>query len=337
MEKSTIIIEKAPQILEEIKKSSSILLHCHPSPDSDSIGSVLAMQEVLLAMGKKVTVIQGDSQLPEAFKHLPGSSQIIPKNYFEIDTSEYDLFVILDTAALQMISRRGEIFFPQNMRTVLIDHHITNNIKADIVLLEPHTLSTCEILYELFSIWNIEITTEIACNLFVGIYSDTGGLKFEGVNSKTYEIAAELSKKIPNIYELIGNIINSETENSLKYLGIALNSIKTYLDNRLAISMVSNEIIKENHFLDEDISMGKVALFMRTVNTWFVMVSMVEFEKGIVKASFRTQDPKKYDVSLLAQTLGGGGHKAASGAIIRGTIEEAIAIVVAKVKELYNL
>jgi nanoRNase/pAp phosphatase (c-di-AMP/oligoRNAs hydrolase) len=86
------IKELAPKVLEYINNSKSILLHCHPSPDPDSVGSVLAMKFVLESLNKKVTVIKGDSDIPEAFSHFPGFSDIVQKNYFEINKQDFDLF-----------------------------------------------------------------------------------------------------------------------------------------------------------------------------------------------------------------------------------------------------
>jgi phosphoesterase RecJ-like protein len=71
----------APKILELIKASNSILLHCHIFPDCDSIGSALAMKFALEQLGKKVTVIRGDSAIPEVFAKLPGAGEIVPKNF----------------------------------------------------------------------------------------------------------------------------------------------------------------------------------------------------------------------------------------------------------------
>src|SRR3989344_9571766 len=89
----------APLIFNEIKKANSILLHCHPSPDPDSVGSVLAMKFALESLGKKVTVIQGDSEIPQAFMHFPGAGDIVQKSFDEMDLKEFDLFIILDSGS----------------------------------------------------------------------------------------------------------------------------------------------------------------------------------------------------------------------------------------------
>ena len=61
------IHEKAPLILAEIKKAKHILLHCHPSPDPDSVGSALAMKFAIEQLDREVTLIKGDSDIPETF------------------------------------------------------------------------------------------------------------------------------------------------------------------------------------------------------------------------------------------------------------------------------
>src|SRR3989344_3353977 len=123
---------KASQIFDEIKKASSILLHCHPSPDPDSVGSALAMKFALEQLGKKATVIKGDSEIPQAFMHFPGAKEIIAENFFEVDLKEFNLFIILDSAAPEQISRFKPIKFPLPIRTIVIDHHRTNPGYADI-------------------------------------------------------------------------------------------------------------------------------------------------------------------------------------------------------------
>ena len=80
------------QIFEEIQKAKSILLHLHPSPDCDSQGSALAMYHALTGLGKKVTIIKGDSDLDPNMAHLPGADAIVPKNFLEIDQNDFDLF-----------------------------------------------------------------------------------------------------------------------------------------------------------------------------------------------------------------------------------------------------
>lgn len=139
----------APKILEAIQKPSKILLHCHPYPDPDSVGSVLAMANVLKKLGKDVTTIIGDTKYPNGLLSLPNHDWIQPKNYTQIDPNEYDLFIVLDSSSPTQITQMAEISFPESMNTVVIDHHPTNGKFGKINLVEPTYSSTSQILYEL--------------------------------------------------------------------------------------------------------------------------------------------------------------------------------------------
>ena len=188
---SPLIREKAPLILVEIKKAKSILLHCHPSPDPDSVGSALAMKFALESLGKKATVIRGDSEIPQAFMHFPGADQIVPKNFGEVDLKEFDLFISLDTAAIDRISTLGKLEFPASLFVIDIDHHRTNPGFGAINLIESSYPATAQILFDLFKEWGVPITADMAYNLFIGIYTDTGAFKYRETTVKTFAIAAE--------------------------------------------------------------------------------------------------------------------------------------------------
>jgi phosphoesterase RecJ-like protein len=335
---SLIIKEKAPLILAEIMKAKSILLHCHPSPDPDSVGSSLAMKFALEQLGKKVTVIKGDSEIPQAFMHFPGAKEIVQKNFFEIDLQEFDLFIILDTGSIKQISRFKPIQFPLPIKSILIDHHISNTGFADINLIEPNCLATCLILNDLFKEWGIKTDSgAIASNLFIGMYTDTGAFKYPGVSGHLYEEVADLVKYIPNVSDLITKMEYSNTKGLIDFEAAALSNIEIIGGGHFALSIVPNSVLKTKNILSRDVRTSEVSSFMLTVSGWDVVASVAELEPNVIKFSFRSKDVDKYDVAKLTAALGGGGHKAAAGLILKMSLAEAKALVVSKAKELYNL
>jgi bifunctional oligoribonuclease and PAP phosphatase NrnA len=337
MEISKLIQEKAPIILKEIQEAKHILLHCHPAPDPDSVGSALGMKFALEQLGKRVTVIKGDSDIPEAFAHFPGVDEIVKQSFLDTDLTQFDLFIAQDSGSIEMISRRGGIVFPPTLKVIVIDHHKTNVGYGSINLVEPAYPATGQVLFDLFKEWKIELTPEIASNLFIGMYTDTGGFKYEGTTPHTYRIAAELISVIPNFNKLISDMENSSSPEFLKYKGKALSSIETFLNDTVALSLVPYDFLMENNIPAQDSSAGAVSMIMRSVGTWNVVGALIQSEPSKVKASFRTRDANQFDVSKLAVALGGGGHKAAAGAVIDLPLSEAKDQVVAKIKELYNL
>lgn len=336
MKASELVRKNAPQILEEIKKARNILLHCHPAPDPDSTGSALAMKFALKQLGKEATVIRGDSEVPIGFMHFPGAQEIVQKNFLEVDLSQFDLFISLDSARIEMVSRRGPVVFPKNLRVIAIDHHATNGMFGDINLVDSSYPANCELLYDLFMEWGIEMTEEIASNLFMGIYTDTGAFRYSGVTSCTYEKAGKLAEYISDVPVLINKMVNSNTPEFIAFEAEALKNVEV-IHGLLAMSSVPYSVIREKNIPLSEVKTSEVSSFLLTVVGWEIAVSAVEIEPNVVKFSIRSKDGNRYDISKLAASLGGGGHKAASGLILSKPLDEAKKAVADKAKEMYNL
>ena len=339
MKKSAFSPTVLAEIKAEIKKAKSILLCCHPSPDPDSVGSNLAMKFVLESLGKKVTVIKGDSEIPRGFMHFPGAKDIVAKNFCEVDLKEFDLFILLDIASTNQISKLKETVFPLPIKSISIDHHPSNPGYADLNLIVPEASATGQVLFDLFNEIGVEITPDIAANLFMAIYSDTGGFKYSNASLKTYETVTSLVRIYPGFSSLILRMENSESPEGLAFCGVALDSIEVFLGGKLAISGVSNAKLVEKKITAAGIGGSSISIssMMNTVAEWKVTASLVELTPGKIKCSFRTKDAVNFSVGDLSTALGGGGHKAAAGATISASLEDAKKLIVSKAKELYNL
>lgn len=332
------IIEQAPLILAEIQKAHHILLHCHPSPDPDSVGSALAMKFAVEQMGKKVTLIKGDTEIPHAFAHFPGVESITPKNFFEVTLSDYDLFIALDSGSIEQVSRQGIFPSPLPIPTIVIDHHASNTGYGTLVnLVEPTYPATAQILYDLFTLWGVTLDMNIASNLFIGIYTDTGGFKYPGTTHHTFDVAGHLIEFVPHFPKLISEMENSNTAADIAFQALALSSIETFFGGKMALSIISHAAIMEKAIPLEDAQAHAVSPALRRVRQWVITGVLVEQVPGTIKLSFRSKDGTVIDVSKLAVALGGGGHKAAAGSVFKGSIEDAKTLVVVKAKELYNL
>jgi len=324
------------QIWKEIKKADNILIHLHPSPDGDSAGAALAFMHVLNNMNKKVTVISGDSELPKFLLALPGSDKIVPKNYLNVDLTQYDLFLILDASSLTQISKMGKVIFPESLKTIVIDHHATNENFADINLVLENAPATCQILYNFFEVNKIKINKETAVCLFVGIYTDSGAFKYSNANWQTLEIVSKLAKINPEYNKIIFELENNDEPDRLKLLSILLGSIETYFSDHIAIASVDYETIKKNNISHTVLSSSEVANKLKSVIGWDIGISLIEVQPNTVKLSFRTRDSEKYDLGKIAAATGfGGGHKAAAGATINKPFKEAKQVLLDTIKKLY--
>ncbi|MES2436872.1 MAG: DHH family phosphoesterase [Patescibacteria group bacterium] len=325
----------AQDILKEIQKTQNIIMHCHPGPDADSMGSTLAMKFALQAMGKSVTLIKGDSDLPKYLSSLPGYDSVVLKNIFELDLTQFDLYLILDTGGINQISKIKNVEFPESLQTIVIDHHISNKGFAKINLVDATYPSTCEIVFELFKEWGIEITHDIALCLYAGMYSDTGGFVYPTTSPRTMHIAAALADKAPEFNSMIFTMMNNNTPGRLQAQGLLYSSIETWFSNSIAVSSLSYEDIQKIDAKPDDIAGLDVANNLKSVVGWNVGISMIETEPGVVKISSRSRDGDVWDVSKIMTAMGGGGHKAAAGGRVEGTIEEAKTKLKSAILEVY--
>ena len=323
------------KIWGEIKKSQNILLTLHPSPDGDSIGSNLALYHALTKMGKKITILGGDSEFPKNFATLPGVNKILPKNFFQINQDDFDLFIIVDIAGPKQISRQGEVLINKNLKTIIIDHHASNTKFADINLVDKKAPAACQIIYEIFQENKIKITKNIADCLLVGLYTDTGGFKYSNTTYKTFSAAATLSKTDSNFSKYIFEVENNEHPDRLKFLSLMYESIKTYFSGKVAIASIDYNTLQKYNLDKNVINGSEISNNLKSVTGWEIGICMIEPQPNCIKISFRTRDSKKYDLSKISVALGGGGHVAAAGASINGSLTEVTDIVLKKIKSLY--
>lgn len=327
------------KIWAEIKKAKNVLLTLHPSPDGDSIGSNLALYHALTKMGKKVTLLAGDSTFPNNFSKLPGVKNILAKNFFQINPNDYDLFIIADISDEKRISKQGDMSIPKTLKTIVIDHHLSNTTKfANINLIDASSPATCQLLYWFLEFGKIKITKEIAACLFVGIYTDTGGFKYRNTTSKTFSIATILTKIYPDFDKLIFEVENNDQPDRLKFLSIMLASINTYCSGKVAISSIDFDTIKKNNISNTVVNGSEISNMVKSVVGWDIGISLIEAQPNFIKISLRTRDAKKYDLTKLSVALGGGGHRSAAGSTLTDlSIPQAKELLIEKIKKIYQI
>lgn len=328
--------KQAENILQMLSESKRVLLHCHVNPDGDSYGSALAMMQILENMGKTVTVIGGDSLKIEAFGKMPGFEKIVDKNFGEVNLADFDTFVILDTSSLDQISRKSVVNFPVNLNTINVDHHQSNKGFCKISLIDVDYSSCAEMVYDLAKYWGVPINVGIATDMFIGIYTDTGGFRYLPSNFETINKAAELAKISKGLYqEVIYYMDNNNQPEKLKLLGVALGNLETYFGDKVWISAISQKEMLEKN-LPSYTDKPDLANMLKSIKGVMLGISFLEMEMGKISLSIRTKDAEKYDVSKLAVALGGGGHKAAAGATMVGMgFKEAKKKLLKTISEIY--
>jgi len=297
-----------------MKESQNILLFAHARPDADTIGSVLAFKEYLKSLGKNVDIACLDP-FPQYLSSIIYEHFKFPDH---LNLTKYKLVIACDSVerGFQKIMNR----FQEDQIITLIDHHPNITTKADINMIDPKVSSVCEIIYEFFIFNKIEITRAIATYLMLGILGDTGMFQHANTTPHAMEIASYLMKKGAPLSKIVQVAFSNNDLCTLKLWGKAFDKVKINHETGLIVSVLTQKDIEECNAKTEDIN--HLAGILNTVpGTRFSLV-LSERENGIIKGSLRSEEYKGVDVSKIAATFGGGGHKLASGFEIKGKIVE---------------
>jgi len=303
--------KESAKILKEIEKVKKVLVNCHRGPDSDSVGSALALSRVLKDMGKEVLVIC-PSDIPPDLAFLNGADSVKRVNFSSFDFSRYDLFLAIDSSNYSMVTGLKDSGKP-SIKTIVIDHHFSNEAFGKINLVDAKMTSTGELLFKIFEDWGVTIDKEIAECILTGIIGDTGSFQYQNVGEGTLRMAASLMDLGADKDKIIYNIYRNIDFKEVKMWGKFIESMKIE-DNFVwsAISLSTYKDFGEYPYAKEDVA----NLFFPIVKGTDFGIVMVETNDKVLSVSFRSRSG--FDVSKIAEEIGGGGHKVAAGARIEG-------------------
>jgi len=322
--------KESTQILEEIKKAGKILINCHRSPDPDSVGSALALREVLLELGKEAEVICPDNISNES-KFLKSSEVVQKIDYDTFDFSGFDLFLILDSAEWLQVLGYGKEKKP-GIRKINIDHHFTNEKFGDINLVDFDRSSTSEILFRIFDDWKIKITKNMADDLLTGIIYDTSCLEHSSADVDTAKTFVKLMELGADKDKIVSNVFRNINFDSVKAMTEITKNMEFDKERNFVWSAVPHEVISlyPGSYGIKSMAAGLWASSIEGANFGIIMV---EEKKGYLNVSLRAK--MGFDISGIAEKLGGGGHKQAGATVIRNMPFDQAVIKVLEVARKY--
>lgn len=303
-----------PEIREALRGCRRILVASHLRPDADAYGSSIAAALWLQSEGHEVTVWNEDGMLSK-FSFLP-SSELVTKP--SATPASFDAVLALDTSVK---NRLGAVLgaVADTPLWICIDHHRSNEGYADINLIDASRPATGQIMAEGFLKAGITITPEMATNLFAAISTDTGSFQYEGTSAETYEVAAELIRRGVHVATLSRSLYESQPRRRLELLKHALVHSRFTCNDRVASFALSLADVASLGVIPED-NEGIID-HLRSVESVKAAAFFEELPEGMVRLSLRSKD-SSFDACALCAEFGGGGHKMASGARIKGALNE---------------
>jgi phosphoesterase RecJ-like protein len=300
------MMETAIKMIGDAKK---IVVIQAENPDGDSLGSSLALEEILGDLGKDV-IIYCPVEIPKYMRYIQGWDRVVST----FDTS-CDLAIIVDTSADVLITKvletPGVRHYLESHPVLVIDHHTTkSSLSFDHTMLSDDAVATSEIIYKLAHEGGWAINAQAAENMLVAIMSDSLGLTTQNVTPNAFFVAGKLVELGASnaVIEARRREFMKKSPEILAYKGELIGRIEYLLGGKLALVHIPWEDIQA--YSDQYNPSVLVLDEMRLVEGVEIGVAIKTYPDGKLTGKLRSNIPISEDV---AGFFGGGGHKYAAG------------------------
>ena len=321
------------RVAGEIRSRNRFLLTAHEGPDGDALGSLLGMHHLLTQLGKDSVMFLAAKEfpLPIEYRFLP-----LEEVFHEPPADMADRAVVfldcgnIDRMPVDFLAEDGHF-------TINIDHHHDNTLFGDLNLVEVDASCTAEIVYRLAVLLGVEITTQIASALYVGLITDTGKFMYENTDAGTHRIAAELIEAGVEVNETYRRLYEHVPIEKLRLLSRALEGIQRHCDGTLVLAYITAADYEASG-AGEEMTEGIID-HLRSVEGAKVAALIRDLGDGgraARKVSLRSSEGD-VDVSAIARIHGGGGHKRAAGFSTDLELDQLVSFLCAEVASQLDL
>jgi phosphoesterase RecJ-like protein len=305
-------------IAAALREHDRFLVVTHENPDGDALGSLLAMTLALRQMGKDAQMyLAAGPPLPReyAFMSLDGLLRDLPADIGD------RVLVAVDCAKAD---RMGPDPAPlERSKLVLdIDHHHDNTRFGEANLIVADASSTGEVLRDVFRELGVELTPEIAEPLYIALVTDTGRFQYTNTTPKALRLAAELVDAGADVHAVFQQVYESVEFAKLKLLARALERARVLEGGQIVVSYLLRTDFAE---------VGAAEPYSEGIIDYLRAVEGSELA-ALIREPPRDDAPARrvslrasideLDVSAIARTFGGGGHRQAAGFSSDASVDE---------------
>jgi bifunctional oligoribonuclease and PAP phosphatase NrnA len=286
------------------------ILTAHETPDGDALGSEYALYRALTDLGKQVYIFNADPP-PHKFAFVDEEDAIqtlTDKRQLPEDLSSCVL-VILDTNDVNNIGIVADMLLDEVQDCLMIDHHEVEPGATIPNLLDFDVSSTCEILYSLFKEMEVDISYPIAQALYMGILYDTGSFAYSRTTARTFQIAHDLVSAGVDPHGVYSVVYESNSVSSIVLQARVLATLELRFDQHVALMRMLKETVEDcGASYEEGQNLINIPLKSERIR---VIIFFKENLDGVLRCSLRSKG--EVNVAQIAQSFGGGGHRAAAG------------------------
>lgn len=287
---------------------------CHRNPDGDALGAMTGIAQLIEAnFSDLIVTLACVDAVPPTFSFLPFAQRVLS----EINPTDGDVFVFVDAAEPKLTEyhERFPQIFGGTWPSICIDHHPTNTKFATVNIVVPEASSTCEVLVDFADMVGWTLTPDIATCLLTGVYTDTGGLLHSNTTAKVYRTVARLLRSGAAQRTIVTHVFRTAKLSTLRLWGRVLEKIGV-TQERGAISALTEEDFRATGADYSELT-GAIDYVNAIPGMRFSLI--LSERGGKVKGSLRTLRDD-VDVSKMAATFQGGGHRKAAGFAVAGKL-----------------
>lgn len=299
---------------EELKKlvddAQSITIIQAENPDGDSLGTALALEEILGDLNKK-THLYCPVAIPKYLRYASGWDRVTD-NFAHDD----DLYIIVDTASKTLLDKA---LTPENVAqlekkpTIVLDHHKTeSDLPFEHTLVSEPAVATSELLFKVANENGWVVNEQAAEHMLLAILSDSLGLTSEAVTAESLKVVTSLVEHGASIskIEIARREFMKKSATILEYKGKLLQRVEYHVDGQLALVHVPWSEIEE--YSDAYNPGALVIDEMRLVEGVKLAAVLKTYPDGKLTGKLRA-NPEAKIAETVAAYFGGGGHPYAAG------------------------
>jgi len=297
-----------------------IALTTHENPDGDGLSTALAIYYCLENIYQAKPQIVIDSPFPSFLDYLNHQQCCItPYNMLDPDFF-FDLLLVLDCHEVDRVDTQKEIF-QKAIKVLFIDHHVLKHQEINALYdyyIDDNAVCTGVIINRIFQ---TKITKNLgswvqdylAC-IYTSIVNDTDNFVNSNSDLEAFQTVVSLMELglIPAV--IVNQFLYRKPICFYKFLGAVLSTLET--NNRVTTFYATLEMLNQNGLTTEAYS--KLMKHIKGASDIDIAVLFQEYEKEFYRMSVRSD---KYDVAILAQHFGGGGHNRAAGFQLCGDLK----------------
>lgn len=289
------------------------------------------MAGLLRQKGKDVRVVNS-SRTPPRYDFLDPEGTLFEHFGTAVDPAtlaDREVLVILDLSAWSQLGDMAGWVKEFPGKRLVIDHHVSQDDLGALFLKDTSAEATGTLIVRAIRALGGTFTPEVSTGLLTAIAMDTGWFRHPNTRPETLRTIADLVEsgaEIDTIYRLL---FERNTLGRLRLMGETLAGMKTDAGGRVAYTVVTRESLARTGAIPQDTE----DLVDFTVSLQDVEVGLLFLEqlRGGVKLSIRSRNG--LDCSRLVARFGGGGHRAAAGAMLPEPIQDAVERVLEAVRE----